>query len=225
VLREREAANSAPPLIDLDLAKAAVRPIRVSEARALIERYEFLGSMPALTRFCFGIFFDGQLGGAVVYAEEQAENLGVWDRYGFTGKIITLARGCCLPWAPPHAGSKLIRRSMRLLPARYTVVTATVDRAAGKIGVLYQACSFDYVGTMSSGRRVIIRHDGKLLSERAARRRFGTQSVDALGRLGIEAFYAERKARYFAFRGSRAERKRLRQAIAPRLSAYPKRRP
>ena len=75
---------------------------------------------------------------------EPGENLGVWDRYGFSGKIITLARGACLPWAPPHAGSKLIRASMRLLPARYTVVTASVDATAGEVGTLYQACNFAF---------------------------------------------------------------------------------
>jgi hypothetical protein len=54
----------------------------------------------------------------VVYGDEYAENRGVWDRFGFTGRIIGLLRGCCLPWAHPHSASKLIRRSTELLPAR-----------------------------------------------------------------------------------------------------------
>ena len=110
----------------------------------MIRRFEYLGTMPAAIRFCFGIFFGDHLGGVVVYASEPGENLGVWDRYGFSGKIITLARGACLPWAHPHAGSKLIRASMRLLPARYTVVTASVDAMAGEVGTLYQACGFAF---------------------------------------------------------------------------------
>jgi hypothetical protein len=101
----------------------------------LIEQYEWLGTMPAVTRHCFGIFFDGELGGDALYGDEPGENLGVWDRYGFTGKITALARGACLPWAHPHAASKLIRRLMDLLPERYKVVTATVDALAGGLGV------------------------------------------------------------------------------------------
>jgi hypothetical protein len=37
---------------------------------------------------------------------------------------------------------------MDLLPERYQIVTATVDAAAGEIGIIYQACGFDYVGVM-----------------------------------------------------------------------------
>jgi hypothetical protein len=66
----------------------------------------------------------------------------VWDAYGYSGRIITLARGACVPWAHPHAASKLIRRSMDLLPERYKIVTASVDRLAGEIGTIYQACGF-----------------------------------------------------------------------------------
>ena len=145
-------------------------------------------------------------------------------RFGFTGKIITLARGACLPWAHPHSASKLIRGSMRLLPERFKVVTATVDRAAGEVGTIYQACGFAYVGVMRSGGRVLIRrHDGSTLSGRQARCRFGTESVHRLRALGIEAMLVPRRARYFAFRGSRAERRRLRLAIQRLVKPYPTR--
>ena len=32
----------------------------------------------------FGIYFDGNLGGAVVYSTEYIENLGHWDKYDYT---------------------------------------------------------------------------------------------------------------------------------------------
>ena len=86
-------------------------------------------------------FLRGRLGGAVVFGPEDSENLGIWDKYGYTGKIIALKRGACVHWAHPHAASKLIRRSMDLLPARYQVITATVDAAAGEIGTIYQAAA------------------------------------------------------------------------------------
>ena len=190
----------------------------------MIERFEYLGTMPAVTRYCFGIFFGEHLGGVVVYAHEPGENLGAWARYGYAGKIITLARGACLPWAHPHSASKLIRGSMRLLPERFKVVTASVDRIAGEIGTIYQACGFAYVGVMRSGGRVLIRrHDGSTLSGRQARRRFGTEGVSALRALGLDAVPVPGRARYFAFRGSRAERRRLRLAIQRLVKPYPTR--
>ena len=145
VIREKlAAADTAPPRC-VDISSAAVRAITAAEARAIIEQYE---PMPAVAQFHFGIFFGDRCGGAVVYGPEYSENLGTWDRHGFTGKIIALLHGACLHWAHPHAASKLIRASMRLLPEKYKVVTATVDAGVGEIGGVYQAASFVYVGIM-----------------------------------------------------------------------------
>ena len=198
----------------VDIGTAQVRAISLAEAKIIIEQYEWLGSMPAVSHYCFGLFFDGQLGGAVVYGPEYGENLGVWDRYGYSGKIIALLRGACAHWAHPHSASKLIRRSMDLLPKRYTVVTATVDRLAGEVGTVYQACGFDYVGVMHRGGRALVRINGKTMSERQAGRLTGTQGADALARLGFDAVSVPRRARYFAFRGDKHERARDRAAIA-----------
>jgi hypothetical protein len=219
VIKE-QLASEAAPLPRLDIGKAEVRPIALAEARSIIEQFE---SMPAVTRHCFGIFFDGRCGGAVAYGDEYGENLGVWDRYGYSGKIIALLRGACLHWAHPHAASKLIRRSMRLLPAHYKVVTATVDRAVGEVGTIYQAAGFDFVGTMRSGGRALIRLNGKQMSERQAGRIAGTSGVRALAKLGLDARAVARRERYFAFRGTRSERKALRAAIGPLIKPYPKR--
>ena len=112
---------------------------------------------------------------------------------------------------------------MDLLPDRYAVVTATVDAEAGEIGTIYQACGFDFVGIMRPGGRALVRVNGKTMSERQAGSLVGTQGVDALARLGFDAVPTARKGRYFAFRGTRAERKQLRGAIAHLIVPYPKR--
>jgi len=93
VIRERLAAADSTPARAANIGTAQVRAISTTEAAALITRYKWLGTMPAVSRYCFGIFFDGELGGAVVYGDEYGENLGVWHRYGFDGRIIALLRG------------------------------------------------------------------------------------------------------------------------------------
>lgn len=221
VIRERLAAADSAPRHVIDIRTAEVRPISIAEARGIIEKYEWLGTMPAISRHCFGIFFGEHLGGAVVYGSEYGENLGVWDRFGFTGKIIALQRGACAHWAHPHSASKLIRGSMRLLPERYAVVTATVDAMAGEIGVIYQAAGFDYVGVMKAGGRALVKVNGRTISERQAGQLTGTQGARALARLGFDAVSVPRRARYFAFQGY--ERKRHRAAIAHLIKDYPKR--
>jgi hypothetical protein len=159
----------------------------------------------------------------VIYGDEYAENRGVWDRYGFTGRIIGLLRGACLPWAHPHAASKLIRRSMDLLPERYKVITATCCAAAGEIGTIYRAAGFAYLGQMYRGTRALIHYAGKIISERQAKRNFGTCGRRALAKLGIRAHLVPRRSRYFAFRGDQREQDTLRAAIADRIRLYPKR--
>jgi hypothetical protein len=213
----------ACPVEPPDIATATVRPIPLSEAKAIIERHEWLGTMPAVATHAFGLFFGERLGGVVAYGPEYTENIGVWERYGFAGKIIALLRGVSLPWTHPHSASKLIRRSMALLPARFKVITATCCAAAGEVGTVYQACGFDYVGQMHGGGRALIYWRGGIISERTAKRRFGTEGRKRLAALGIRSHLVPRRSRYFAFRGSGREQAALRASVAHRLMPYPKR--
>jgi hypothetical protein len=220
VIREQLVAADRSRDAVVDIKTAQVRPIALAQACAIIERYE---PMPAVSRYCFGIFFGDQLGGAVVYGDEYGENLRLWDRYGYSGKIIALLRGACTHWAHPHSASKLIRRSMDLLPEHYKVITAMADRLAGEVGTVYQAAGFDYVGTMQAGGRSLTRINGKAVSERQMQRLAGTQGARALARLGFDAISVPRRARYFAFIGDRHDRAHNRRAIAHLLRPYPKR--
>lgn len=233
IIRDRRAAEDADvdlfgrwwSGVDVSIAKADVRAVSYETAQAIIEKYEWLGTMPAVSRFYYGIFFDGCCAGVVVYGDEYAENLGVWDKYDFTGKIIALLRGACVHWAHPHSASKLIRESMKMLPPKYKVITATTDSTAGEIGTIYQACGFAYVGTMSAGgkRASVKTKGGKAMSGRQAGRLYGTRGHDALTAIGIPADAVPRKERYFGFRGSHAEIKRMEKAIAHLVKSYPKR--
>ena len=168
-------ARCRPPSPAPDIGAATVRSIPLTEAKAIIERHEWLGRMPAVAVHAFGIFFGERCGGAVVFGPEYAENRGVWSRYGFEGKIVALLRGACEPWVHPHSASKLIRRAMRLLPERYKVVSGTI----------YQACGFDYVGQMRKGARALIWWGGKILSERQAKQRFGAEGRKRLAARGV----------------------------------------
>lgn len=217
--------------LDTDIKKATVRAIDQSTATSLIEQYEWMGRMPAIVSHCFGIYFDGALGGCVVYSPEYGENLGIWDRYGWTGKIVLLSRGACVHWAHPHAASKLIASSMRMLPAHLEVVTATVDDLAGEVGTIYQACNFTYIGRMradnprSSGswpEREGILIDGQLYTGRTLRHRLGTQDRAAVLRAYPNAQFVtqQAKGRYVYFRKNR---KRHLATIADLVQAYPKR--
>ena len=220
--------------IDTDIKKAVVKPIERKQAQEVIEQYEWLGRMPAMVKYCFGIYFENHLGGVVVYSHEYSENLGHWDKYDYTGKMILLSRGACVHWAHPHSASKLITSSMKMLPAKYKVVTATVDELAGEIGTIYQACNFYYIGSMrennpnvkspkSSRFGVLI--NGKLYGARSIRQKIGTQrKADILAKWPNAKFVPQKaKKRYFYFLGNKKERKYYKKQIEQFIKPYPKR--
>jgi len=251
IIREERAATDADvdlfgrwwELVDTDISKAVVREVDIQTARGIIETYEWMKCLPAVVWHCYGIFFDGHLGGVVTYGPEYSENLGKvaretgkvaadWSKYGFEGKMILLSRGACTHWAHPHAGSKLIRRSIKMLPRKFEVITATTDPAAGEVGTIYQACGFHYVGSMRQANpRVAFRSrdrhawriKGKIVGPRAMRQRIGSTRWEEVKKFypDAEPVMEYSKHRYFAFRGKHqgAHLEAIKHLVKP----YPKR--
>jgi hypothetical protein len=193
----------------VSLADAVVRPISLRQARRIVEQYE---PMCAIAIHAYGLFIAGALASVVVFGAHPAGNLS--PRHA--GRIALL-RGATLPWAPRNCGSKLIRRAMALLPARYTAVTAFSDPTLGENGTIYRAAGFRCIGPSSGGRRVLVHYQGRVLSERAARSRFGT-SATRLAALGLKVETVPRRERWVAVPGAkRADRKTGPPERAPRV--------
>ena len=220
--------------IDVNIKKAEVKQIDVKTAANLIKKYEWLECMPSIVKYCYGIYFEGNLGGAVVYSTEYIENLGHWDKYDYTNKIILLSRGACVHWAHPHSASKLITSSMKMLPKQYKIVTATVDEQAGEIGTIYQACNFVYIGSMRDNNpnvnstkndRFGVKINGKLYGARSIRQKIGTQKKKEILKHFPDARFIPQasKKRYFYFLGTKKERKYHKMQIENQIKPYPKR--
>jgi len=125
---------------------------------------------------------------------------------------------------------------MKMLPEKYKVVTATVDDMAGEVGTIYQACGFDYIGSMRDNnpnvnskkgdRCAWVIHD-KLYGARAIRQKFGTTKLEVIKEKypDVKKVKQNSKGRYFAFRGNKKEKKELRSTILEYIKPYPKRDP
>jgi hypothetical protein len=221
--------------INTDLKKAEVRKISLLSAKNMVEEYEWLGCMPAITWYCYGIYFEGHCGGVVVFSPEYIENLGRWDKYHYTGKIILLSRGVCLHWTPINTNSKLIMTAIKMLPKKYKVITATTDHLAGEIGTIYQACNFYYVGSMrdanpnipnsKNGDRDGWLIDGKLYGSRSLRMKYGDTKMETLLKHHKEVKKVKQnsKHRYFIFTGTKHEQKYYKKQIEHLIKPYPKR--
>lgn len=221
--------------LDLRLDNADIRPITRATAERVVLDHEWLGTMPAISTHHFGIYFSGVIGGALVFGPEYSENLGWWDRYGFTGRMILLSRGACMHWTPPNTASYFISRAISLLPPKFEVVTATVDELAGEVGTIYQSLNWHFVGKMRESNPIAtVRHRDDGYGVVTGGRMYGSRSMRAKmgGTLAWEEIvkrypdarkvFQANKSRYFYFRSKRNRRKDL-ESITDMVKPYPKR--
>lgn len=223
--------------VNISMDNAVIKPITIKEAKPLIEKYEYLGTIAAFNKFAFGLFFDDLLSGVVIFGSEYSINLPFWqEKYSMDkDNTLLLNRGVCTWWCPKNANSFLVSGAIKMLPEQYKVITCTVDPMAKEKGTIYQACNFKYLGSMrdsnpnlkhKKGKRdrtgCII--NGKLLTSRSMRQKFGTmRKALILERFPNAQFIKVRsKHRYITFRGSRKERKFFNSKFEHMYKPYPK---
>jgi hypothetical protein len=230
--------------LDFDISSVSlnncdVRLINKKQAKHIIEEYEWLGYMPSYTKYHFGIFFnvDGNeyLGGVLTFQKDYVENVGGWDKYGYTGKILLLSRGVCIWWTPKNTATYLISKALNWIEnnTEYRIITATVDKLAGEIGTIYQAANWCYTGVMDGNilkngeerERLGTIIDGKLYTSRQIRAMLGTMKKAVILEHYPDAKFVKQKAksRYFYFLGTNKERKINKSKIASQIKKYPKR--
>jgi hypothetical protein len=256
VVRERMAEEPDPLLSEklalaTDFKNATVREISLQDARNVIVAHEYLGALGS-PEFAYGLFFGEHLAGVVCFGSTA----GTKVRASVCGaehadKVISLTRGCCLPWADPprkssdgrvHTGaaaSYLISAACRQLTARgYHVFVAYADPQAGERGVIFRSCNFLYCGPTSPTEK-FRRPDGKVYDARNVHlltrdRRFGMlrykRSRAAQKQILVEQgceFFRDTgcKHRFVGIFGDRRMKRILRRALRWEVLPYPKREP
>ncbi|HWY55873.1 MAG TPA: hypothetical protein VNZ03_15505 [Terriglobales bacterium] len=256
VIRERMAEQPDPLFAEKkalasDFKNASVREISLEDARNVIVGHEYLGTLGS-AEFAYGLFFGKHLAGTVTFGSTagtavKRSVLGAVH----AGKVISLTRGCCLPWADPlrqssdgrvHTGaaaSYLISAACRLLTARgYHCFIAYADPAAGERGRIFRACNFLYCGTTSPTEK-FRRPDGKVYDARNVHlltrdRRFGmlrykrsrAEQKRLLMEEGCEFFKDDRcKHRFVGIFGDRRIKRTLRAALQWEVMEYPEQAP
>jgi hypothetical protein len=209
------------------LVGARVEEITTHEARPIIERYEWLGTM-GRSAHCCGLFLDGILLGVACFgwpAGIESRDICGRDRRHLA---IALERGACVHWAPPNAASFLISHACRLIARQYgyRIFYAYSDEDAGEMGTVYQACNWIYIGrgvgrTPGRLREYYVTPEGKVVSCRTLRHR-GLRKAEALA-MGWQLRYQSPKHKYVWFEGSRVEKEELRATLRYPPQLYPKR--
>ena len=221
VVRDRMAVEERDGLFghwweDLDtrIENAECRDVSHEQARKVILRYEFLGTYCNAPLFAHGIYFDGHLGGVVVFGAPSPPSLShsvVGE--AFASNVVQLARGACVHWAHPHSASKLIASGLRSAESKgYRVVIAFGDPDAGEIGTVYQATNWLYCG-LGAKRPDYFDATGKRVTGP-----FKKGEVNRYTRAP-----RTRKHRYVFVLGNRKERRAIRSDLLWKPQPYPKR--
>lgn len=173
----------------------------------------------------FGLFRDEQLIGVCTYGTPPSAPLrkGVCGD-DHKGKVLELNR-LCLSDNGPNYASRLIARSLRMLP-RPSIVVSFADTAQDHVGYVYQATNFLYCGL--SAKRTDWKVKGKehLHGQTVADEFRGVKNrAQAMREKYGDDFYLAprpRKHRYICFLGSKAEKRDLLAALRYDIEDYPK---
>jgi hypothetical protein len=230
LVRHAEAVRDPRPAM-ATIEGCTVEQIAYAEAKVLITRYEWLRTMPTVTRACYGLRApSGEVVGVVVFAVGPAPEAGDICGREHHSKAICLARGASVHWAHPHTASCLISRACKLAyrDHGWQVFYAYSDPTAGERGTVYRAANWLYLGEgvgRSKGRgrwRFFNRRESRWRSERVIRRR-GLKPTDLPSHPDWIAQFTPDKGRYVWFEGSQREKRELRRALKYEPRPYPRR--
>lgn len=203
-----------------NIADAICMPISFQEAKSIILKYEYLGTMATGHIQAFGIFYNGVLSGAICFT--KFPNTGA--QYAILGKdnahlVCVLARGACTYWAHEHSASKLIAFGTKWMAknTQYKVFVAYTDPQAHEIGIIYQACNWLYTGKTVSKKEYLI--NGNWIGGQGYRKR-KKETPDLI----VEAIRpGSTKGRYILIQEKKETKKYLLGLLKFPIFPYPKR--
>jgi hypothetical protein len=154
---------------DFDLANEPLS----HEIVEFIIKYEWLGTIGVIPKWCFTARYKGKLGGVLLINEPTAYSKLLGD---VTPRLEALIqRGATASWTPRNLGSRMIMFSCNWMVDNTDkrLFVAYCDPRANEMGVLYSACNFDYLGN-NFGTSYLYKHnlikDNKWFSPQSLKR-------------------------------------------------------
>lgn len=139
-----------PAVVGATAGNIAVRTIPKSQAERIIREGHYSGRTSWSSNLHLGIYCDNQLIGAMQYGPAMNPASGariVQD--ATTGSWLELNRLWLTDDKPPNTTSRAIACSLRIIRHRHPRIEwiqSFADERCGKLGAVYQACSFLYCG-------------------------------------------------------------------------------
>ena len=189
------------PIPTAALQSIMVNPIPFVAAKAILEKYHYLHSMPGGTKLAFGVFLGDRLYGAITFGSGPA-NVYRMVEGAKPLDCLTLSRLWLSDELPSNSESRVLGIALRALKrfTRIRFLVSYADPAQGHIGTIYQATGWVYTG-LSEAMPMFDIGDGKPRHSRSLSHTYGSHSVKHFESCGVKVRVVpqSRKHRYFYF--------------------------
>jgi hypothetical protein len=150
LLRGEPTLFGEPSVVGATSGDVSVLLIEKSQADEIIRAGHYSGSVVWSSSVHFGVYCNGSLVGALQFGPAMNPASGARVVAGSTAETwLELSRMWLADDKPPNTASRAIGGALRVLrhvKPRVEWVQSFADERCGKLGGVYQACSFLYVG-------------------------------------------------------------------------------
>lgn len=201
----------------------------VSFARQYIATYHYTKTMPDSTMHCFSGWYGSVLAGIIVFGMGSGKNQYTSIIPNIkNGEYLELTRMWSPDSMPRNTESRLISKSISMLPKEIKLILSFADPSRNHTGTIYQATNFYYCG-MSAGGKVLVTEDGiekhpRLLGIYRMRHPEyeGLSNEELMKKHGWTYRESSPKHRYIMLRGDKKTKKELYKYIQGMIQPYPK---
>ena len=123
------------------------------------------------SNFCFGLFNNNNLIGAMIYGQIAMAN--VWKKYvQKENQLIELRRLCCIDKTLKNTESYFIGYTLRWLKknTEYVKVISYADTDYNHQGIIYQASNFKFKGMTNKGKVIV--YNNKIYHDKTIRTKY-----------------------------------------------------
>jgi len=196
-----------------------VRPMAPAEVYKWMIEKHYLHREPR-AKFAFGLFKNEQMVGACTYGMPPILLNKKFDPW----PCFELNRVALIEHEEKNLVSYFVAQSLKMFPVTPAIVISFADPNVGHAGTIYQALNFIYTGRSRTASKFMI--NGKEIPSRSLFRKYGTQSVPELRKIGLDlkVEQTEGKHRYFIFVGDKRQKRSMFEMIKKyyEIQNYPK---
>lgn len=208
-----------------------VKEVSKQVALELVQKYHYSNTLPKLNKHFVGFFIKDELVGVVTlgWGTRPLHTIQKLFPSLATKDYFEIGRMCMTEAMPKNSESQMISSLCKWIKQhcpQIKILFTWADGMLGKVGYVYQACNFHYVGFfmtdmyMMNGQKIHVRQTRALLSPNDKRKTV-RPTKQQMQEFNIE-HYKGKQFKYFKFLCSKTEKKKLLKELLTPILPFPK---